>query len=177
MRRTLAALLIALSLAPGLPARNNDDWENVKKLKHGTDVEISLWSGENLNGKIEDVNNTGLQLTAADRSGPGIGWLRDVDRASIRTVVRFRRPYLPDGKRWMVTGAVGGGLIGVTAGAVSDAEHGNNGRWLLGGLGGAGLGFLASCAALAAVGVVDTAKMVHRRDLVYEGTRNHAPQP
>jgi len=177
MRRTLTILLIVLLLAPEVPARGNGDWENVKKLKRGTDVEISLWSGENLNGKIQDVNNTGLQLAAADRSSPGIGWLRDVDRASIRTVVRFRRPYLPDGKRWMVTGAVAGGAIGAAGGAVSDVAHGNNGRWLLGGLGGAGLGFLASCAALAAVGVVDTARMVHRRDLVYEGTSSHAPQP
>jgi hypothetical protein len=177
MRRTLTTLLIVLLLAPELPARSNGDWKNVKKLKHGTDVEISLWNGENLNGKIEDVNNTGLQLATADRSAPGIGWLRDIDRASVRTIVRFRRPYLPDGKRWMVTGAVGGGLIGVTAGAVSDAEHGNNGRWLLGGLGGAGMGLLVSFAALAAVGAVDTAQGIHRRRVVYEAKGNYTPQP
>jgi hypothetical protein len=179
MRRTLAALLMALLLAPELPARSNGDWDNVKKLKRGAYIEISLWSGENLSGRIEDVNNTGLQVATAERSGggPGAGWLRDVDRASIRTVVRFRRPYVPDGKRWMATGAVGGGLIGVTAGAVADAEHGNHARWLLGGLGGAGLGLLVSCAALAAVGAFDTAQEMHRRDIVYEAKRARPPQP
>jgi len=177
MRRSLTALLIVLLLAPEISARNNSDWENVRKLKQGTYVEISLWSGENLSGKIQDVNNTGLQVATADRSGPGVGWLRDVDRASVRTIVRFRRPYVPDGKRWMVTGAAGGALIGVAVGAVSDAEHGNNSRWLLSGLGGAGLGLLASFVALAAVGAVDTAQGIHRRSVVYEAKGKQAPKP
>ena len=166
-----------LVLAPEISARSNSDWGNVRKLRPGTYVEISLWSGENLSGKIQDVNDSGLQVGTADRSGPGASWLRDVDRASVRSIVRFRRPYVPDGKRWMVTGAVGGGLIGVGVGAASDAEHGNNGRWLLGGLGGAGLGLLVSCAALAAVGAFDVAQGMHRRDIVYEAERTQPRRP
>src|SRR5271156_5504061 len=103
MRRTLAALLIVLSLAPELPARSNHNWENVKKLKSGTAVEILLWSGEYLHGGIDAVTDTGLQLAPMDRHQAGL--LHEVDRKTIRSIVRFREPYLPDGPRWMITGA------------------------------------------------------------------------
>jgi hypothetical protein len=173
MRRTLATLLIALLLALELPARSNRDWESVKKLKPGTTVEILLWSGQYLSGKIDAVTDAGLQLAPPGRHQAG--WLHEVDRASIRRIVRIHHPYLPDSRRWMLTGALAGGAVGVTAGAVADIRHGGNYHWFEGALGGAGLGFLVSCAALATVGTADVAQLPRHRKVVYEDKSNHAP--
>jgi len=76
----------------------------------------------------------------------------------------------------MIAGAVAGGAVGVTVGAVGDIRHGDNGRWLLGGLGGAGLGFLVSCAALAAVATVEVARIPGRRQVVYEDKSIQPPR-
>ena len=64
MRRMLVTGLISLLLVPTLPARSKRDWDNVKKLKAGAAVEVSLWTGENLSGEVEGVSDTG-----ADRRG------------------------------------------------------------------------------------------------------------
>lgn len=167
MRRTLPALLIVLLLSSELPARTNRGWEDVKKLKPGTSVEVWLWSGENVSGEIDDVSDTGLRVIMVDRTHTRLG-PRHVDRGTIRRIAIFRKPHLPDPERWMLTGALGGGAIGMTAGVVSDARHGGNYNWFEGALGGASLGFFASCAALSAVGIVELARGVHRRKVVYE---------
>jgi hypothetical protein len=171
MRRTFIAVLIMLLLAPELPARNNRDWENVKTLKRGTAVVIMLWNGQNLGGEIDHVSDVGLQLATADPQGV---WVRALDRTIIRRIVRTRQIYLPDAKRWMVTGAVAGGAIGVTAGTVLDVRHGENFNWFTDGLGGASMGFLASTMALAGVGAVDIARGP-RSKVVYEDKGNHPP--
>ncbi len=176
MRRTLAAMLIVLLLVPELPARNNRGWENVKKLKRGTSVEILFWSGENLSGAIDGVSDAGIQLAMDDASAAQVGWLRDFDRASIRRVVRVREHNLPDSRRWMAIGAVAGGAVGVTAGAIGDAEHGNNGRWIVDGFAGAVFGWLVSVVALGAAGTVDVARGLHRREIVYEDQSHQPPQ-
>jgi len=156
-----------------LPARSNHNWENVKNLKPGTNVRVLLWSGEELSGAVDAVSDVGLQLATVGSSGPGVGWLRDIDRTSIRRIVRIRKSNLPDPKRWMLRSAVAGGAIGLTAGAVSDMEHGDNYHWFEGALGGAGLGFFASCAAQLAVGTVELAKGMRGEKVVYEDQGNN----
>jgi hypothetical protein len=173
MWRTLAAVLILLLLARELPSRSNHNWENVKKLKPGTIVRVLLWSGEEPSGAVDAVSNVGLRVATVGRNGPGVGWLRDIDRTRIRRIVRIRKSNLPDPKRWMVRSAVAGGAIGLTAGAVSDIKHGDNYHWFEGALGGAGLGFFASCAALLAVGTVDLAQGVRGEKVVYEDQGNN----
>lgn len=175
MRRTMAVLFIVLLQVPELTARTNSNWENVKKLKSGTDVEILLWTGDNLRGKIDHASETGLHLSMAYSSRSQAGRLRELDRVSIRRIIRIRQPHLPDPTRWMLTGAVAGGAIGLTAGTITDLKYGNNYHWFEGGLGGAGLGFLASCMALAAVGSVDVARGFRRGKVVYEDKMNHPP--
>jgi hypothetical protein len=175
MRRTLTALLIVLLLVPELPARSNRDWETVKKLKPGTPIEVLLWSGENLRGEIDGVSDAGLQLAMAGSNGPGVGRLRQFDRTSIRRIVLIRKLNLPDSKRWMVTGAVAGGAIGFTAGAVTDLKQGGNYHWFEGALGGAAMGFFVSCAALFAAGVVDVARGSRHHKVVYEDKSIHPP--
>jgi hypothetical protein len=174
MRRTLTAVLIVLLLAGELPARSNHNWENVKKLKPRTTVRVLFWSGEELGGAVDAVSNEGLRLATVGSNGSGVGWLRDIDRTSIRRIVRIRKPNLPDPNRWMIRGAVAGGAIGLTAGAVSDIKRGDNYHWFGGALGGAGLGFFASCAALTAVGAVDLAKAVRGEKVVYEDQGNNS---
>jgi hypothetical protein len=177
MRRMLVAVLVSLLLIPTLPARSKRDWENVKKLKIGAAVEVSLWTGESLSGEVESVSDTGMQVAAVGGNiDPRVGWLRDFDRRNIRSVARVREHSLPDSKKWMIAGTLAGGAIGVTTGAVRDAEHGNNGRWIVGGFAGAVLGFGVSCAALGAVALVDTTRGLHRREIVYEDTGRHLPQ-
>ena len=175
MRRTLTALLILLLLAPDLPARTNRNWEEAKKLKPGTSVEVWLWSGEDLWGEIDEVSDTGLRVIMVNRTHTRLG-PRQVDRGTIRRIAIFLRPHLPDPERWMLTGALAGGTIGLTAGVVADARHGGNYHWFEGALGGAGLGFVVTCAALAAVGIADSARGLQRRKVVYEDKGEHLPQ-
>ena len=177
MRRLLVTVLVSLLLVPALPARSKLDWENVKKLKPGAAVEVSLWTGENLRGEVEGVSDTGMQIAAVGGNiDPRVGWLRDFARGNIRSVARIREHSLPNSKKWMIAGALAGGAIGVTQGAARDAEHGNNGRWIVGGFAGAVIGFAASCAALGVVAVVDTTRGIHRREIVYEDTGHHLVQ-
>jgi hypothetical protein len=84
MRRTLTALLIVLLLVPDLPARTNHGWENVKKVKPGTPIQILLWTGDDVRGELDEVSDTGLRLYTADRTAPQTTRERDVDRKNIR---------------------------------------------------------------------------------------------
>jgi hypothetical protein len=177
MRRIVITVLVSLLLVPTLPARSKRDWENVKKLKIGAAVEVSLWTGENLSGEVEGVSNTGMQVAAVGGNiDPRVGWLRDFDRGNIRSVARWREHSLPNSKKWMIAGTLAGGAVGVTTGAVRDAEHGNNGRWIVGGFAGAVIGFGVSCAVLGTVALVDTTRGIHRREIVYEDTGHHLSQ-
>jgi len=65
----------------------------------------------------------------------------------------------------MLNGALIGGGMGLISGAIYDVNHHENYNWFTGALGGAGLGFLASCAVLAGVGIVG---LFHHSTLVYE---------
>ena len=172
MFRKFACLFAALFLATYLPARTHNDWQNVKKLKSGTPVSILLWSGDAIHGRVNAVDDTGLRIVAFDRTNSGIDSPLDVNRATVSRIVRIRQPHLPDPGRWMIMGALVGGVIGVTSGAIYDGTHHANGRWLTGGMAGAGLGFFASCASLAAVGAVDVGTLVFHHDkVVYEDQR------
>ena len=57
--------------------------------------------------------------------------------------------------------------MGLVAGGIVDATHGTNYRWAAGGFGGAILGFLVSCVALAATGGVEVARDHRRGKVVY----------
>lgn len=74
MRRTLIALLIALLLAPDLPARTNHDWDNVKMVKPGTTLEIQLKSGDHVYGELDQVSDSGLRIYAADNNSAQTNW-------------------------------------------------------------------------------------------------------
>ncbi|HKN59775.1 MAG TPA: hypothetical protein VJW93_01260 [Candidatus Acidoferrales bacterium] len=176
MRRTLTALLIVLLLAPEVPARGNRGWQNVKKLKPDTPVLISLWSGENLRGLIDNVSDTGLRLAVPDRTNSQVSWERTVDRATIHKIVRLRDlPNLPDRHKWMVAGAVAGATLGVTTGAISDAKEGYQGGWIIGGLAGGLFGAMAGNVAAGLVGIGEaTPALLRRRKVVYEDS---GPRP
>lgn len=175
MRRTLTALLIALLFVPDLPARSNHDWDNVKKVKPGTTLEIQLKNGDHLYGELDQVSDSALRIYAADNNSAQTNWQRDLDRTQIRRIVRFRRSSdFPNPARWMTIGAVAGGAIGVGTGAIGDARHGNNGRWIVDGFAGAILGFFASCAVLAGVALVHVAQLPRHTKLIYE---DNSPPP
>ena len=105
MRRLLATMVaLLLFFVPDLSAaRNTNDWANVRKLKRGTAVEISLWSGENLRGTIDDVTDDALNLDILDRGNPQISLQHAIRRASIHTIATTRHLDLPNSNRWMLT--------------------------------------------------------------------------
>ena len=169
MRRTLAVLLAVLWLANDLPAQSKHDWNNLQKLKPFTELRVMLWNGEILTGRLFTVSNSELRLTSPDATSSP----RDLARHSIRKVIRTRQHKLPDPAKWMITGAIAGGAIGATSGAIHDAtHHENNFSWFTGGLAGAALGFFVSCAALAGVGAVE---LFHHESVVYEDPAARPP--
>jgi hypothetical protein len=181
MRQALAVLIAILLLVPKLAAKNNNDWARVKKLKRGTSVEILLWSGGIVRGKIDGVTDAGLNLDMIDRGNSQIGLQHELDRAGIHEITTVRQLSLPDSHRWIVTGAVAGAGIGLAGGAVADIRHGGNYHWLEGAFGGALAGLLLSCLALGAVGVVDLGHADHREKVVYSADAppnpSHTTQP
>jgi hypothetical protein len=168
MRKTLATLFAVLMLVPALLARNNHDWKHAERLKPGTTVLISLWSGNRVFGRIETADSTALQLKVADPEAVGIYQLQEFARADIRRIVHIRRRKLPDPERWMVIGAGVGGGIGLASGAIYDATHHENYHWFTGALAGSVLGFFGSCAVLAGVGALE---LFRHNNLVYEDQR------
>lgn len=178
MRRLLATLIVVLLFfVPDLSAAQNaSDWAKVRKLKRGTAVEISLWTGESLRGKIQDVSDDALNLDILDRGNSQISLQHEFRRPSIHTIATTRHLDLPDSKRWMLTGAVAGAGVGLVAGGIEDATHGTNYRWAAGGFGGAILGFFVSCVAVAATGGVEVARD-HRRGKVVYSADAPLPQP
>ena len=178
MRRALPAFLAVLLFVPQLPARTNRDWNNVKKLHPGTQVEIFLWRGDRLDGEVETVSDTGLRLAIDDYAGPRVGPSRDVDRTAIRSIVRVRHHNWPDAHKWLLSGALAGGAIGVTTGAITDVKnHDHQSRWFTDGFAGTALGFAASCGALFVILSVETAKNIHgsATRFVYEDDSNLPP--
>ena len=116
---------------------------------------VLLWGGGQISGRIQTADDSGMRLIPFGWSNGGRS-LRAVERAEIQKISTIHQHRLPDPQRWMIIGTIAGGAIGAPAGAMSDANNRtSNARWFTGGLGGAGLGFFASCAALAGVGVFD----------------------
>jgi hypothetical protein len=165
----LATLLIILLFAPELPARGSHDWDDVKKLKRGTVVEISLWSGDYLRGDVESVSDSKLQIATTDPSAAQTNWLRDLDRNAVRKIVRPSDAQLHDPRRWMIGGAVAGGAVGLGIGVHTDINQHQKYQWFEGAFAGAVLGFVAGLVALA---VADTAQLGHRHQVVYEANGN-----
>jgi hypothetical protein len=169
MRKAFVILFAALVFTPALFAKSKHDWECVEKLKSGTPVLISLWTGRLVSGSVDAVGPDAVRIDTADPEF-GVGSLIDFSRADIRRIVRIRRPNLPDVNRWLLTGVLVGGAIGLTAGAIDDIAHHQNYNWFIRGLGGAGVGFLGSCAILAGFSVVELLVEIfhHHGGLVYE---------
>lgn len=177
MRRTLAIALVTLLIAPNLSATRND-WRSVKKLKPDTPVQIQLWNGNFKTGDLTEATNDSVQLYTADQSNLQSSWQTTIPRNDIHRIYALRRhAHLPDSNRWMIAGAAVGGVIGVGAGAASDIKHGNNGRWVVGGLAGAILGFVAATAALAVVGTYELTKLPRHTKLIYESQSPPSPDP
>ena len=169
MRCILVVGLILLSFCGQSLGQNRHDWSKVEKLKPGAKLLVTLWTGEKIEGRIDTVGKASLGLRTSSSWKP----FQRFARADIQTIVHLRGQKLPNPERWMRNGALIGGAVGVTSGAIQDATQSNSGRALTHGLAGAGVGFFASCAALAGAGAV---ALVHHDKLVYEDkTRSGRP--
>jgi hypothetical protein len=165
MRRTLAIMFVVLLFVADLPARHTNDWANVKQLKRGMFIEILLWTGESLRGKIDEVTDDSLNLDILDRNNPQIGLQHELRRASIHRITSVRHLSFPDQNRWMITGALAGGGVGLAGGAIADVTHGTNYHWLALAFGGTLAGLFVFCVALGAVGGVDAGRGIHREKI------------
>jgi hypothetical protein len=175
VRRTIALLLAVLILAPETPARDNTDWSNVKRLKPGTRVLLTLWNDDQIEGRLEAASDTGLIVSAPEGTRPSNQWTRAVDRGTVRRVVRWRgRGDLPDPGKVMLIGAGAGVAAGAITGGIQDATGRNQARGLGYGLAGGAIGFLASVVVLAAIGGAALAKGPARSEVIYEDA---SPRP
>jgi hypothetical protein len=164
MRRLLAITLCFLLLTSELFA-NTKDWKSVEKLKPGQSITVTLRDGRKISGLFESVNDSGLKMAVFTSPDGGFGSFREIERGNIRKIVRINDANLPSPQKVMATGALIGGATGATVGAIQDSRQGNNGRWFVGGLAGAGLGFLASTGVVLGVGVHS---LVHHSTVIYE---------
>jgi hypothetical protein len=165
MRKALVIAFTVLLYTSAGFAKSRHDWEHVEKLKPGTAVLISLWSGRLISGSVDAVGPATLRIDTADPE-IGVGSLIEFSRADIRRIVHIRRPNLPDPQRWALIGALIGGGVGFTSGAIDDIAHHENYHWLIDGLGGALFGFFGSAAILAGAEFVELFR--HHSALVYE---------
>jgi len=150
--------------------REASNWENVKKLKPGTNVRVLLWSGQELSGAVDAMSAVGLRLATVGSNGPeSAGSAISTARAS-GGLCAFASPTCHIQTR-MIRSAVAGGAIGLTAGAVSDV---NTAKLPLvrSALGGADLGFFASCAALTASGLSTSRRQCGRKSCVEDQGNN-----
>jgi hypothetical protein len=172
--RFISALLVVISLVAPSHARSVHEWKAVKRLRPGAPIVLLLWSGEQISGRIQTADDSGLRLIPFEWSSGGRS-VRAVEREAVWRISTIHQHRLPDPRRWMIAGTVAGGAVGATTGAISDAKHHtSNARWFTGGLAGSGLGFFVSCGALAAVGIFElSSDVAHPRRVVYEGVRNN----
>jgi hypothetical protein len=169
MRKSLVIAFAVLAFTPAVFAKSHHDWQRVEKLKSGTPVLISLWSGRLISGSVDAVGPGTVRVDTADPD-VGVGSLIDFARADIWKIERVRRSNSPDPHHWMAMGALIGAGVGFTAGGIYDVTHHENYNWIRGGLGGAALGYFGSAAVLAGVATVD---LFHHHDkVVYEDQRS-----
>jgi hypothetical protein len=168
MGRIGVVFLAFFSLSTQMSARTGREWINVEKLKPGILVRVELWKGVTLSGKLQSADPSKLRvvLTYPWDGRP----VEELARADVRRVIHLRHPFLPDPHRAMVGGALIGGATGAAAVALGDKNdcQGCKGlRIVLGGVGGAVLGFVGGAAVEGGLGVV---ALFHRNQVVYEDT-------
>lgn len=169
MRRVIAVVVCLLLLAPEVSARNLGDWKNVTRLKRGTSVLVSLWNGDQLEGRLESVSDAGLSVGSPESTRSNLKWSQVVERGSVRSIVRWRgHGDLPDPGKVMIIGTTAGLATGAIVGGIQDATGRNQARGLTYGLAGAALGFFGSCFVLAGVAGVSLARGPRRTEVVYE---------
>lgn len=155
----IGILLFAFSLP--VFARNHD-WTKVEKLKLGTSLQVELWSGLAVAGKLESATDSGIRLKLWDGTP-----MEEISRDTVRLVIRLRRSHLGDPHKLLATGAVIAGIAGATAVAISDRNdcQGCKGlRVVAGGAAGAWFGFLAAAMVGAGIG---TADLIHHSNVIY----------
>jgi len=137
-------------------------------MKQGTPVWVELWKGVTLRGRLQSADGKGLRLVL---TYPWDGTpVEDVSRADVRKVIHVRHPFLPDPHTVMVGGAFIGGATGAAAVAIGDKNdcQGCKGfRIVLGGVGGAILGFVGAATVEGGFGVYG---LFHHNKVVYEDT-------
>lgn len=163
MRRLLTLILILASAGPQVLARDKNDWERVKKLKHGTSVYVTLMKGQPVSGRVVGADEGNLRLATLYPWDNGVPEM--IARDNVERIVIVRHRILPDPRGVITWGMLIGGAVGTTAGAIGDIRHGNNDRWLVDGLGGVGSGFFAACMAEAGFGI---AALFRHDKVIYE---------
>jgi hypothetical protein len=162
----VALVIVSAFISTPVFARNKHDWERVKKLRPGAPVYVTLSKGMPISGRVVVAEEH--EITLATRYPWDNGIPEKIDRENVERIVLVKQRHLPDGGKVLVGATLLGGAVGATAGAVNHA-HGDDGRWIVDGLGGAGVGFFLGCVVDVGVGV---AAFFQHDKLVYESNRN-----
>lgn len=165
MKTLLIIGITLLAFTPQVFARKSD-WSKVEKLKFGTSLQVDLWSGPAVVGKLVSATDANLRLKLWDGTP-----MEAISRNDIRRVIQLRRSHLKDPHKLLATGAVIGGVAGATAVAIGDRNdcQGCKGfRIVAGGAAGAWFGFLGAAMVGAGMG---TADLVHHSKVIYEAER------
>ncbi|MDQ3818987.1 MAG: hypothetical protein M3362_15105 [Acidobacteriota bacterium] len=173
--RSLMALGLLLSLLfytqtvalAQTPASNSaaDPWETVKALPTGTELEVKLYGGGKLKGRLLDVYDAGLRLSRKDE-------ITVLGRADISKVYELR-PKSGEFNRLMTsTGAALGGGAGVAAGLSlllrSPGFRGPSPAFVF---------FPVAGAALGGIGGHMIASRMKSHMLIYDGGQRHGVAP
>ena len=171
MKTFLMLALTFLSFMSQVFARKSD-WSKVEKLKPGTSLQVDLWSGPAVVGKLVSATDANVRLKLWDGTP-----MEAISRSDVRRVVQLRRSHLKDPHKLLATGAVIGGVAGATAVAITDRNdcQGCKGfRIVAGGMGGAVFGFLGAAMVGAGLG---TADLLHHSKVIYVAERPPAKAP
>lgn len=163
--RPILILCVLTAFSSQSFARSHN-WTRVEKLKSGTSLQVDLWKGPAVVGKLDSVSGSAVRLKLWDDTP-----MEPISRGDIRRIIQLRRSHLKDPHKLLVTGAVIGGIAGATSVAVLDRNdcQGCKGfRIVLGGVAGAWFGFLG--AAVVGVGL-GTADLVHHSKVIYVAER------
>jgi hypothetical protein len=158
--RCICTFLVVVSLSSLALARGKGNWSQVEQLKPGTQIWVEQWNGVTWAGRLDSADRSALRLAP---NHPFDGHpVEVIYRSDVRQIVHLRRRFLLDPHSWLAGSTLIGAAAGTTVGAVHESRGGAKGSWLIGGLGGAGIGFFGGCVSEAGFGLV----ALFRRDKV-----------
>lgn len=169
MRFTLAVLTLFLVLGPKAVAKDVTNWNEVQKLKAGTEVRVVDNFGNRVDGYVTAVSGDELRLNTLVTNQPGLSTPTVFAKVDVREIYKLGKKYQRclGGKNLILSSAIGM-AGGIAIGAALDHAYPNGEDPGQGKLIGGVLGFFTGPAVLAiGRGVISG---LHRTKLIYRAS-------